>query len=254
MPEKMSEYKAVIIDDEPNMRMLLREMVADNFSDIRIVAEGASVEEGVSIIELHKPHIVFLDIEIKGGTGFHILQKVKPYSFKLIFITAFNQFAIKAIKFSAIDYILKPVNETEFVQAVNTAIEGVRQTLSITQMDNFIQHLEKEEQRKKIVLRTSDAIHLVEVSDIIYCKSDNSYTSFYLKDKKEILVSKSIKEFADLLEEYRFFRPHQSYLVNLNYVNKIDKSDGGFIILNNGKEIPVSMRRKAYVLQMVETL
>jgi len=250
----MSRLKAVIIDDEPNMRLLLREMVADNFSDIQIMDEAGSVDEGVAIIQQHQPDIVFLDIEIKGGTGFHILQKVKPYSFKLIFITAFNQFAIKAIKFSAIDYILKPVNETEFVQAVNTAIDSIQQTLSSSQMNNFINHFEKEEQRKKIILRTSDAIHLVEVSDIVYCKSDNSYTSFYLKDQKEILVSKSIKEFADLLEEYRFFRPHQSFLVNLNCVNKIDKTDGGFIILNNGKEIPVSGRRKAYVLQMVEAL
>lgn len=242
--------KAVIIDDEPEIREINRRLLADNFTEVEIVGEADSVESGVELIQNMQPQLVLLDIDIKGGTGFHILQKVKPYNFALIFITAFNDYAIKAIKFSALDYILKPVNETEFCAAVQSAIQSIENSQIENQVNNFFDHYERKTQSKKIVLKTNDSIYLLDISEIIYCVSDNSYTTFYIKDKKEIIVSKGIKEYEKLLESYNFFRPHQSYLVNLHFIHKIDKTDGGSIVLKNKKEIPVSFRRKQALMDI----
>ncbi len=246
--------RAIIIDDEPGIREINRRLLSDNFSDIEVVGEADSVDSGIELIQNEQPQLVLLDIDIKGGTGFHILQKVHPYTFAIIFITAFNEFAFKAIKFSALDYILKPVNEVEFCTAVKNAVESIESKQIETQVNNFFEHYEKKMQSKKIVLKTCNSIHLVDISDIMYCISDNSYTTFYIKDKKEIIVSKSLKEFENLLSEYSFFRPHQSYLVNLHCIDKIDKTDGGSIILNNKKAIPVSYRRKQALFDIFDKL
>lgn len=246
--------KAVIIDDEKELRDLNRSLLEDNFPHIEIAGEADSVDSGIELIQRCNPDIVLLDIEIKGGTGFNILQKVKPYNFKLVFITAHNHFSLKAIKFSAIDYILKPVNEFEFTHAIENAQQAIEKHQMELQVNNFFDHYEKKTQSKKIVLRTSDAMHIIDISEICYCQSDNSYTTFFLTENREVVVSKSIKEYAELLEEFNFIRPHQSYLVNFNFVQKIDKSDGGFIIMNTGAEIPISARRKQALMQILDKL
>lgn len=246
--------RAIIIDDEPDIREINKRLISDNFTDIEVVGEAESVDSGIKLIQKEQPQLVLLDIDIKGGTGFHILQKIQPYNFALIFITAFNEFAIKAIKFSALDYILKPVNEVEFCAAIQSACETIEEHRMETQVNNFFEHYEKKTQSKKIVLKTCDSIHLVDISDIMYCVSDNSYTTFYIKDKKEIIVSKSLKEFENLLLVYSFFRPHQSYLVNLHFIEKITKTDGGSIILSNKKEIPIAHRRKQALLDVFDKL
>ena len=246
--------KAVIIDDDEQMRELNARLLQMNFPDISVVGQADSVESGIKTIVDHQPDLVLLDIEIKGGTGFNILQKIRPYSFKLIFITGFNDFAIKAFKFSAIDYILKPVNEYEFIEAVERAISQLNADMADEQYTNFIEHYEKRTKSKKIMLRTAEAMHLVDISKIVYCKSDNSYTTFIMDNANDIIVSKPMKEYATLLEDYNFVRPHQSFLVNIEFISKIDKSDGGFVILQNGKEIPVSARRKQSLVATLEKL
>lgn len=246
--------KAVIIDDEQPMRELIKHLLSSNFTDILVVGEADSVDDGIEVIASCQPQLVLLDIEIKGGTGFNILQKIKPYDFKLIFITAFNNFAIKAFKFSAMDYILKPVNEFEFVESIERVIKPMDYAMAPMQFDHFIDHYEKKTQHRKLLLRTSEALHLVDIANIIYCKSDNSYTTFFMNNGPDILVSKPMKEYAALLEDYNFIRPHQSFIINIQYVSKIDKSDGGFVILTNGKEIPVSARRKQSFLSELERI
>jgi len=199
--------------------------------------------------------LVLLDIELVDGTGFQLLQKLKPYHFKVVFITGFNSYAIKAIKFSALDYILKPVNEIEFQQAIQRAVEQINENIdSSLQTDVLMDSYKKETQSKKIVLKTAESLHIIDISEILFCRSDNSYTTFYLEEDDEIIVSRSIKEYDDLLNEYGFFRPHQSYLVNLNHVKKIDKSDGGFIIMKNKNEIPVSIRQKKNLIRLLDKL
>jgi two-component system LytT family response regulator len=227
-------------------------MLQNNFPEIEVVGEADSVDTGVELLKKTQPDLVLLDIEIKGGTGFNILQKTRPYNFMVIFITAFDEFAIKAIKFSAIDYILKPINETEFCAAIESAISTYERNRVELQVQNLLDHVEDKGKNRRIILRTMESIYLVALEDIVHCESDNSYTTFYLADNKEILVSRGIKEYEQMLSPYRFFRPHQRYLVNLNHVERIDKNDGGSIILKNGNSIPISHRRKQALLDFLK--
>ncbi len=244
----------LIIDDQVHFQEIIKSLLSAYFPEINVIGIAESVDEGVQKIEELNPNLVFLDIELKNGSGFHILQRIKERTFKVIFITAFDNFAIRAIKFSALDYILKPINEYEFKSAVEHALEVIEGSEVEEQINNFLSHYEKRTQSKKIVLKTSDSLHLIDIANIIYAKSDSNYTIFSVEGEDEIMVSRSIKEYEQLLSDYRFFRPHQSYLVNLNKVQKIDKTDGGFIIMKNGEEIPISVRRKNKLLQILEKL
>jgi two-component system LytT family response regulator len=247
--------KTVIIDDNPETRATNKKLLAEYFVDIKLVGEADSVESAYHLIRETKPHLVLLDIEIKGGTGFQLLQKLKPYSFKVIFITGFNQYALKAIKFHAIDYILKPVNATEFQEAVQSTLHLIEKDFSTNEQNElFLQSFSQNRGPSKIVLRTLDAMHLINISDILYCKNDNNYTTFYLSTGENIMVSKGIAHYEEILNESEFIRSHQSYLVNLQHIKKVDKTDGGFIILNSGTEIPISSRRKKALIQLLDNL
>ncbi len=248
----MAKLKAVIIDDQDDIREINRNLLQSNFPEVDIVGEANGVDSGIELIMNTNPDLVLLDIEIKGGTGFNILQKVRPYNFMVIFITAFDEFAIKAIKFSAIDYILKPVNETEFCAAIENAISTYEKNKVALQVQNLLDHVEDRGKNRKIVLRTMESIFLVDLEEVLFCESDNSYTTFYLGDGKQILVSKGIKEYEQMLSPFRFFRPHQRYLVNLNHVERIDKNDGGSIILKNKASIPISHRRKQALMDFLK--
>jgi two-component system LytT family response regulator len=247
--------KAVIIDDELAMQEVNSRLLTEYFPDIELLGTATSIESGVALITNKKPDLVLLDIELSDGSGFQLLQKLQPYHFKVVFITGFDTFGIKAIKFSALDYILKPVNETEFRQAIQQAVELIEknentQPQTEVLIDSFQQNLKS----KKLVLRTSDSIHVIDISDIYFCKSDNSYTTFYFEDDQSIMVSKSLKDYETLLSEHFFYRAHQSFLVNLNHITKVDKKDGGFIIMKNKKEIPVSSRQMKKLISMLSQL
>ncbi len=246
--------KAVLIEDEPQLMETNRLMLEQNFPNIKIVGEADTVAKAVKTIQEQHPQLVLLDIELADGNCFQVLNQCRPYTFKPVFITAYNHYAIKAIKFSAIDYILKPVNEYEFCNAINTAITSINEDEIKLQTFNFEQQYNSETKNKKLLLRTSDTLHLVDINNIMYCRSDNSYTTFYLIDEQEIIVSKSIKEYEEMLSEYDFIRPHQSFLVNLCHVTKIDKTDGGFMVMKNKKGIPISSRRKQMVFDKLDRL
>jgi len=245
--------RVVIIDDEKSSREAIKFLLADYFPEVTVSAEAESVDDAVKIIEEQNPELVFLDIEIKGGTGLHVLQRLKKRDFKLIFITAFNDFAIKAIKFSAIDYILKPINEFEFKNGVERAILEIGKINNSSQTDTLFANQESTKERK-LVLRTSQEIHIVNISEIVHCVSDNAYTTFRLNTGEKIVVSKGIGEYADLLASFGFLRPHQSHLVNINYIKKLDKSDGGFLILKDKTQIPVSSRQKQQLIDLLNKL
>lgn len=246
--------KVVIIEDELEIREMNRLLLTDNFNEVKIVGEAGTVENAITVIRESKPDLVLFDIELADGNCFQALQQLKPYTFKIIFITAYSHHAIKAIKFNAVDYILKPVNEYEFINAIQQAIAHISVQCNEIQLDNFAHQYTYNIQPKKLALKTLDSIHFVSIKDVMYCKSDNSYTTFHLVSGEEIVVSRSIKEYEEQLKEYHFIRPHQSYLVNLEYISKIDKADGGFIILYNSKEIPISVRRKMTVIKQLERI
>lgn len=245
--------RAIIVDDEVCFREMIEFLLNDYFPDIKVVATATGVNDAVDAIENHQPDLVFLDIDIIGGTGFHVLQKVKNRDFKLIFITAFNDFAIQAIKFSAIDYIMKPINEFEFKAGVEKAVLEIEKKEKISPLDNLFRNYQ-EKTDKKLVLRTTQDLHVVNVPEIIRCQADNVYTTFHLTSGEKILVSKGLGEFVELLEGYGFVRPHQSHLVNLQFIKKLDKSDGGFLILKDKTQIPVSARRKQQIIEILNRL
>lgn len=246
--------KVVIIEDEILLRETNRTLLTNNFPDMKLVGEAGTVADSIELIQTIQPDLVLMDIELADGNCFQILQACKPYTFKVIFITAYNQYAIKAIKFSAIDYILKPVNEYEFCNAINKAITQNKNDESLLQTRHFEDQYTSKETPHKIMLRTVESLHLIDICDIQYCKSDNSYTAFHINNQKPILISKGIKEYAELLAECGFVRPHQSYLVNTVNIARIDKTDGGYIILNDGTEIPISKRLKQSVLDELDKI
>lgn len=245
--------KAVIVDDELCFREMIQCLIDDYFPDIRVVAQADNVDDAIRLIEENEPDLVFLDIEIKGGTGFHVLQKLRKRDFRLIFITAFNDFAIQAIKFSAIDYILKPINEFEFKAGVERAILEIEKQESLAPLENLLDNYH-DKPGKKLVLRTSQEMYVVNIGDIVRCVADNAYTTFYLESGEKIVVSKGLGEYADLLGRFGFIRPHQSHLVNLNYVKKIDKADGGLLVLKDKSTVPVSTRQKQQLIDALSKL
>jgi two-component system, LytTR family, response regulator len=243
-----------IIDDDSNIRDLYKSIINKNFDTVTEILEARSVKTGIDLLKTNKPDIVILDIDLSDGTGFDLLQEIKDFDFSLIFSTAFNEFAIKAIKFSALDYILKPIDSQEFCGAITKAIEFREKSLFENKIKVFFNNFSQVNQNKKIVLKSQNEYNIISLKDIIYCKSDNSYTTFYLVNDEKHVVSKSIKEYEDLFNDLYFFRPHNSYLVNLNCIKKLDKSDGGFLILTNGKEVPVSHRKKSQLIKVLNNL
>lgn len=243
--------RTIIIDDEHSVRNSLKKLVERNCPNISLVAEADGVKSGMRAIKKYHPDLVFLDIKMDDGTGFDLLKQLEPVDFKVIFVTAYDQYAIKAIKFSALDYLLKPVDPDDLFNAVNKAeklmIEELNQQLS-TLEDNM---LTKDKSKKKIILRTFNNIYLVKLSDIVYCESNDNYTNFHLLNSKKILVSTTLKEYDEMLCEFGFFRAHKSYLINLIHIERFEKADGGSIVLNMEIKIPVASRKKDQLLDML---
>lgn len=247
--------RAVIIDDEPAMQQVNSRYLQLLFPEIELAGIADSVESGKQLIEKENPDLVLLDVELGKSTGFNLLNLLKPYSFKVVFITGYDSYALKAIKFSAIEYILKPVDENDFKSAISKAITEINQEQHHEEQGNYLlDSIRKEFNPKKLVLKTADSLHIIDINEILFCQSDNSYTTFYIENEDKIIVSKSIKEYEELLKEHHFFRSHQSYLVNLNHIKKVDKSDGGYLVMTNKKEIPVSIRQKKRLLHLLENL
>jgi len=246
---------SLIIDDEPKARETILHLLKLSFPEMGEVVEADSVATGVQAITDYQPDLVFLDIQLEDGSGFDILQKVSKIDFQIIFITAFNEYAVKAFKYAAIDYLMKPINPKEFIAAVTQAISNHDEEDFKTKIDAYLSHLKgSSAEHKKIVLKTAESIHLIKVHDIMRCEADKGYTEFFLRDAKKILVSKGLKDFDNLLSDFGFIRTHQSHLINLDYIASFEKSDGGYILMTDGTTVPVSSRKKEYVFRVFEGL
>ena len=231
---------AVIIEDDPGAQAVNAQLLADYFPEIELLGKADSIQSANKLIKSASPDLVLLDIELTDGSGFELLQQLQPYQFKLVFITGFNEFAIKAFKYSALDYLLKPVNPGDFQESVQRAVDQIsNHDDKSAQFEVLMQAFNQQSHHKKLVLKTTESLHVVDIEQIVFCRSDNSYTTFYFKDEPNILVSRSLKEYESLLAHHGFFRAHQSYLVNLNQVGKLNKSDGGFLIMSNKLEVPI---------------
>jgi len=246
--------KAVIIDDEEKDRESLKSKLKLYCKNIEIIAEADSVITGINVIEEYNPNLVLLDIQLTDGTGFDILKHFPDIFFKIIFITAYEHYAIKAFSFSALDYLLKPVIPEKLTEAINKTYKIINLENINKQIKVFYENFENIRNNvKKIVLNTSDNMFIISIEDIIRCESNRNYTIFYINQRKKLLVSKTLKEYDELLSPYGFFRPHKSHLVNISYINNFKKSDGGYLILNDGSSIPVSVRKREKLVKLFET-
>ena len=250
----MQSITTFIIDDEFQSRNFLHTMLQQYFPEIKVLGEASSVQEALEGINEHKPNIVFLDIQLKEETGFDLLNRLPKIDFALIFVTAYNQYALKAFRFNAIDYLLKPIIPEEFIDAVNK----VKQRIASTKTDSkrLVDQLYKDIQdpkkvHDKIAISTSDGFNIIPINEIIYCHAISNYTRFHLADKKSILSSYTLKQYDELLTTQSFFRAHRSYLINMAHVKMYKKGDGGEIVMSNGDEIELSRTHKAEFLQLL---
>jgi two-component system LytT family response regulator len=247
--------RAIIIDDEAHARETLRLMLNMYVSDIEVVAEAADVLNALKTIKKFKPELLFLDINLGNGSGFDVLQ-LSPESenIKVIFVTAYEEYAIKAFKFSAIDYLVKPVLPDDLIRSCQKVCQDAHLPVNKLQVEVAEGSLNPEEKEKKIVLKTSDALHLVALNEIIHCKSDDNYTLFQLTGGRSVLVSKTLREYEDLLSGHGFVRVHNSHLINQIYISFFDKREGGFIVMKDEARIPVSSRKRDQIVQLIRKL
>lgn len=240
--------KTLIIDDEPIIREGIKKIIAMENIPISVIGECGSVAESVTVINACKPDLLLLDINLSDGNGFDIIQKTIDLHYDVIFITAYDEFALKAIKMGALDYILKPIDPEELVEAIKKCSDINDKSF----LERAIISKETlEDKPKRIVLRLQDRFQIIEFEDIMYCNSEGSYTTFFTNDGKKTMVSKSIKEYEKQLPEELFIRNHQSYLVNIKYISKFEKE--GYLLLKNNTRVPVSVRKKDEVIKRLYT-
>lgn len=250
-PEMIS---TLIIDDEDHIRTTLSRFLKKYCPQINLIGEANSVASAEKAIIKHHPDLILLDIKMDDGTGFDLLRRIDNIDFKVIFVTAYEQYALQAFKFSAIDYILKPVNPEELAEAVGRAEEMMQEDFNsqLTVLENNLNA--DDQQKRKLVLKTQDNIHLIDVKDISHCESDGCYTTVYTDRNEAIIVSKPLKEYDELLNRSGFFRVHKSYLINLSSIRRFEKQDGGYVILSNDARVPVASRKKDELLKIFEKL
>lgn len=251
-----TEIRTIIVDDESHSRDTILEMLKIYCPGVVVVDQADGVRTGLASIRKHKPDLLLLDIKMPDGTGFDLVRQLDQIAFKIIFITAYEEYAIKAFKFSALDYLLKPIDPDELAAAVDKVRNSLQnQTLS-SQIQEFMfqmNHFQKFGSGKKIVLKTSDNFYMVDSNDIISVQSDDNYCHFNLKNGERILVSRSIKEYTKVLEENTFYRVHKSYAVNIQHIKRYNRDDNS-CIMSDGSVIPVSYRKKDKLIELFKNI
>ncbi len=247
--------KLLIVDDEANVREALTHIVEHFTYGYKLVGTCSNLESAVEAIHHHKPDVVLLDIEIGKDNAFTIFNHFPRPTFKVIFITAYQHYAIQAFRISAIDYLLKPVDPDLLSEALGRAKEMIDQEHLSFKIDCLLQNVSSTSKKtKKVVLKTADKIHVVNLEEIMYCEAHRGYTTFYLTDKTRIVVSSTLGEYEDMFNAFDFIRIHQSYLLNIGYIKRYEKIDGGAVILKDNTSLPVATRKKDHLLEMLKNL
>ncbi len=246
--------KILVIDNETNIRESVVQLIKNFCPFPTILFEANGVKTGRQSIEKNIPDIVFLDVELDDGTGMDLLTNLTEINFHIVFITAHNKYAIDAFRFSAIDFLLKPISVEELIETFEKISKQLKNEFLHEQLQIMQDSLNKITYKdKKIVLKDSNSFYFIDVKDIIRCESDGQYTEFYIENSKKIIISKSLKEYEEMLEPYGFIRPHHSHIININKILRFNKTEGGSLVLNNNDEIPVSHRKKAQILQILDS-
>lgn len=242
--------KAIILEDEQRSRQLLHEMLTEHFKNITVLAVCENAEAAGDAIREHHPDLVFSDIELEKGSAFDMLQQLETIDFEVIFITAYEKYAVLAIKFSALDYLLKPFGITDLTNAISQYQIRLNKKQSARQFEVLFHNLKGiQRESKKIALPTLNGLQVVSLKEIIRCEASANYTTFFFAAGKKLVVTKTLKEFDELLNEYDFIRVHHSHLINLNHVEKYARGEGGTVTMSDGSEVDVSRRKKEEFLQ-----
>jgi two-component system LytT family response regulator len=245
-------YKAIIVEDELHSREFLKNIITDYCADLSIAALAASVEEGVAAIKLHKPDIIFLDIEMQTGTGFDLLQQFPRPEFEVIFTTAYDHYAIRAIKFSAVDYLLKPIDIEELQESVAKVIEKRKNSTGQQAIQMLLKNIRSPQtSEQSITLSTSDGLEFIPLQQIIRIEASGPYSHFYLKEKNKIIVSRNLKEYEMLLSDHGFFRVHNSHIINIREVKRMIKTDGGYAVMSDDSNVSISPKKKDEFFEII---
>jgi len=244
--------RTLIIEDDLIASSVLKKMLLNNFPDIEILGEATNVKDSILLIEQKKPDLVFFDIEVSDGNAFNIIDNFEKGVFKIIFVTSHTSGALKAIKLSALDYLIKPVTKKDLVEAVNKYRNTIQSSEKLISQHKVFNENSYNEGRKntKVVLTTTQEYFIVDSNDIVRCQSDSYYTNFFLSSGDKIFVSKTMKEYETLLADYGFIRVHNSHLVNINYIKSFTRKEGDYLIMKDGTKVPVSRRRKNVILNV----
>jgi len=251
--ENIFMINAVVVEDENLTLDLIIRTVETYSPNVSIVAQANDMKSGISAINEFEPDLVLLDIKLKDGSGFELIDHFNPPGFKTIFFSSYADYAIKAIKYNAIDYIMKPVKEEGLAQAIKKADDLIRyeEKLHTKALGESIKNLNNDH---RLVLKSSDQIHLINISDIIHVEADGNYSTFYLTDGRKVIVSKSTREFEEPLFDQGFHRIHKSHIVNIKQMSYFDKVDGGTLVMCNGDQVPVASRKRDMLMELFDNL
>ncbi len=243
--------RAIVVDDIKIIRDDIIQLLQPFSAELSVVAEANSVKSALEMIEKHKPDVLFLDVELKDGSSFELLKEIDYAKYKIIFITSYGHYAVRAFKYCAIDYLLKPVDPDDLKTAIEKLHGAIKQEEIEAKYRLLFDNLKSPDNTpEKIVLKTLDSIHTVAIKDIIRCESDNNYTNFYLVNGKKIMMSVTLKKYEELFSEHRFFRIHQSHLINIAHFDHLKKQNGLFVIMKDGTELPLASRKKSEFLRI----
>jgi len=245
--------KAVLVADEARISETVARVVETCCPHVTLVAQIQGVTAGVGLINEHEPDLVLVDTRLKDGSGFDLVRHFDKPFFKIIFLSSSIDYAVKAIKFNAVDYLLKPIDDEELTLAINKAADIIRfeENLQQKALGESIKDLQ---QAQRLVLKTSDQVHVINIADIIRIEADSNYSTFYLQGGRKIVVTKSIKEYEETLLEHGFHRIHKSHIFNINKMSHLDKADGGFVVMVDGSRVPVASRKREMLLELFEEI
>ncbi len=244
--------RAIIIDDEPKGRSILKQLITLHTPEMVVVGIAGNADEGLKLIDTYKPDVVFLDIEMPGKSGFDLLRELSNIHFKLVFVSAHNHYSLKAIKFHAFDYLLKPIDVDELKETVAKLLQSANTNTNEQVIEMLSASQQGNNDFSKIAIASVSSIDLLNVEDILYCEASGNSTFIYLINNRKIVATKTLKEFEEILTCHLFFRIHHAYLVNLKHVARYIKGEGGSIVLSNNKELEVSRRKKQEFLNSLQ--
>ncbi|MBN1767413.1 MAG: response regulator transcription factor [Prolixibacteraceae bacterium] len=244
--------KCIIVDDEPKSRRNLRDLLNEYCTQVEIVGEAASAAETLKLLKKVQPDLLFLDIEMPGGSGFDLLKSINEQQFEVVFVTAFDKYGIQAIKFCAIDYLLKPIDIFELSKAVDKATDQINRKIENRRLAELVANIDRPDDEKRLALPLADKVEFVMINRIVRMEADGNYTHIYMDDKKAYMVCKTLKEYQEILVSYDFLRTHQSHLINCRKIAAYVKIDGGYILMDDGGNVPISRQRREEVLKLLK--